>query len=243
MKVVKVKSYPELSKKACKILVEEINKKPNLVLGFATGHTPLGLYKCLVGEFKKKNIDFSKVKSFNLDEYYPMKKSDKNSYFYYMNKNLFDKVNINKKNVNFLDGDSKKPVKECTRYEKLIKKIPIDVQILGVGVNGHIGFNEPGSSFNSKTRAVNLTQETIKQNSRFFKTKQNIPKKALTMGVKTILSAKKIILLASGKDKAKAVGCLINGKIDKLCPVSFLKGHKNIVLIGTDEVFNEKTKK
>ena len=236
MKVIKVNGYSELSKRVCDFLIKDILRKPNIVIGFATGDTPLGLYKCLVGSYKKKKVDFSKIKSFNLDEYYPMRKSDKHSYYYYMFKNLFSKINIKVKNVNFLDGETRNPKRECERYEKLIRKSKIDVQILGVGVNGHIGFNEPGSDFTSKTRIVNLTQNTLKQNSKLFKFKKNIPKKALSMGIKTILSAKKIILLVSGKDKADAVKCLIKGKIDKNCPVSILRKHKNLIIIVGKEV-------
>ncbi|MEK6945962.1 MAG: glucosamine-6-phosphate deaminase [Nanoarchaeota archaeon] len=227
MKIIKVNNYSEMSKKACEIIIQEIKKKPNLVIGFATGETPLGLYRELIKYYKKKKIDFSRVKSFNLDEYYPIKKNDRKSYFYYMHKNLFNKINIKKTNVNLLDGETTNPAKECADYEKKIKKNPIDIQILGVGVNGHIGFDEPGSVLNSKTRLISLTRETIKRNSKNGK----IPKKALTIGVKTIMSAKKIILLADGKAKSDAINHLLEGKTNKDYPVSFLKKHKNLIAI------------
>jgi len=224
MKLIKVKNYKELSKKAAEIIIKEIKKKPNLVIGFATGSTPLGLYKELIDRYIKKKIDFSKIKAFNLDEYYPIKQKDKKSFYYYIFKNLFSKVNIKRENINLLNGEAKNPGGECWDYENKIKKNPIDLQILGVGVNGHIAFNEPGSKIDSVTRVVELTPETKKINK--------INKKALTIGVSTIMKAKKIILLASGKNKAKAISYLLKGKIDKNFPVSYLKNHKNLIVIA-----------
>lgn len=224
MKLIKVKNYQELSRVASKILVKEIQQKPNLVIGFATGKTPLGLYMELVKKYEEGKVDFSRVRSFNLDEYYPIKKNNKKSFYYYMFKNLFDKINIKRGNINLLDGEAPNPKKECLRYEKLIRKNPIDIQILGVGVNGHIGFDEPGSLKESKTRLVELSNSTKKIN--------RTNKKALTMGIKTIVKARKIILLADGKEKKEAIKHLVNGKIDKKWPVSFLKKHKHLVVIA-----------
>ncbi len=223
MLIIKTKSYNELSKIACEIIIKEILKKPDITIGFATGSTPLGLYKELVSAYNKKRIDFSRITSFNLDEYYPIKKSDKKSYYSYMFKNLFNHVNIKKSNINLLNGETKNPNKECRDYENKIKKNPIDIQILGVGINGHIGFNEPGSDFNSLTRLVELSDSN---------------EKALTVGIKTIIKSKKIILLASGKNKKNAINCLIKGKINKKCPVSILKRHKNLVVIADKELFD-----
>ncbi len=214
MDIIRVKNYQELSEKASRIIIDEILEKPNITIGFATGSTPLGLYKELIKAYKKKKINFSKVKTFNLDEYYPIKKTDKKSYHHYMFNNLFNQVNIKKNNINLLNGETKNPEKECKDYEAKIKKNPIDVQILGVGPNGHIAFNEPGSSLNSKTRMVALNQ-----------------KKVLTMGISTIMSAKKLILLVSGKSKSKAIKCLLEGNVNKNCPVSFLRRHKNLTVI------------
>ena len=230
MLIIETKNYREMSKKASDFIISEILRKPEITIGFATGKTPLGLYRELIKSYKKKKINFSKIKSFNLDEYYPIKKSNKNSYFYYMFKNLFNKINIKKSNINFLNGETKNYNKECKNYENKIRKNPIDIQILGVGVNGHIGFNEPGSSFNSKTRLVKLSDETVRINSGILK-KNKIPENALTMGIKTIMSAKKIIVLASGKNKAEAISCLKKGKISSDCPISFLRKHKDLVLI------------
>jgi len=220
MKVAITKDYDEMSEKAAEIIIKQIKNKPNSVVGFATGKTVLGLYSHLA----KSKLDFSKVKTFNLDEYYPIKRKDRNSFYYFMHKNLFDKININPENIHLLNGEAKNPKKECENYEEKIKKNPIDLQILGLGVNGHIAFNEPGSLKSSKTRLVNLSKSTIKIN----KTKS---KKALTMGIATIMNAKKIILLASGRSKAEAIKRLIEGKEDEKWPVSFLKGHKNLVVI------------
>jgi len=223
MKLIITKNYRELSKKASEMIINEILKKTNLTIGFATGKTPLKTYKNLVKVYKKKKADFSKIKTFNLDEYYPIKKEDKKSYYHYMFKNLFDKINVNKKNINLLDGSSRNPQKECKEYENKIKKSPIDLQILGIGINGHIGFNEPNSPIDSKTRLINLAPETIKKDKYF--------KRGLTVGVSTILKSKKILLLASGKKKAKVIFSLIKGKKSKKIPATLLKEHKNLIVI------------
>lgn len=216
MRFIKVKNYKEMSEKASDIVINEVLKKPNLVIGFATGKTPLSLYKQLVKEYKKGKVDFSKIKAFNLDEYYPIKKSDKRSFHYYLFKNLFSKVNFKKSNICLLNGEAKNWKKECRDYEKKVRKV--DLMILGVGVNGHVAFNEPGSLKNSKTRIVELKHRVVKNN-------------ALTIGISTIFSAKKIVLLASGKRKAEAIKHLVKGEINSEWPVSFLKKHRNLIVI------------
>ena len=235
MKLIKTKNYKSMSKIAADYLIKEVNKKPNLTIGLATGSTFLGFYKNLVKAYKKGEVDFSKVKTFNLDEYYPIKKSDKNSYYYYMYKNLFNKVNIKSSNINLLNGEAKNPYLECKKYEQKIKNNPLDVQFLGIGVNAHIGFNEPYSSPKSRTRLVKLSSQTKKSNSRFF-FKRKFPNQALTVGIKTINSAKQIILLASGKKKSNAIKCLLQ-KPSKSCPVSYLKKEK-LTLIADKEAVN-----
>jgi glucosamine-6-phosphate deaminase len=220
MKIIKTKNYKELSDKASKIILSEVLRKPNSVIGFATGKTPIGTYKNLVKEYKKGKVDFSKIKTFNLDEYYPLKNNDKRSHEKYMSRKLFDNINVRKENIHLLNGSSKNFKKECKDYEYKIKSNPIDLQILGIGVNGHIGFNEPGSNFNSKTRLVKLT---------------HVKGKGLTMGISTIIKSKKPILLASGKKKAKAILGLIKGNINKNLPASFLRKNKNLVIIIDDE--------
>jgi len=216
MKIIEVKNYKELSRIASDIIIEEINKKPNIVIGFASGKTPKNTYKNLVKAYKNKKVDFSKITSFNVDEFYPIKKESKKSYYHYLFTNLLNKVNVNKKKIFLINGDTKNSEKECFNYEKRIKENPIDLQLLGIGENGHIGFNEPGSSRNSKTRVVKLT---------------HIEGTAITMGIKTIMKAKKIILLASGKKKAKAIYGLVKGKITEEVPASFLREHKDFILI------------
>ncbi|MEK6926410.1 MAG: glucosamine-6-phosphate deaminase [Nanoarchaeota archaeon] len=232
MKLIKVSNYSELSKLAAEIIIEQIKKKPNSVLGLATGQTPLGMYKELVKAYIQKKVDFSKVKTFNLDEYYNIKKTDKNSYHYYMCENFFSRVNVKSKNINMLHGKAKNVKQECQNYDKLLKQNPIDIQILGIGVNGHIGFDEPNSSFSSKTRLIDLTKSTIKRNSRFFKSKKQFPKHALTMGLSEIFKAKKIILLASGKAKKQIISKLIKSKPSEEIPASIIKKHKNSILIA-----------
>jgi glucosamine-6-phosphate deaminase len=235
MKLIITKNYAEMSRKAAELLIKEIKTKPRITLGFATGSTPERLYAELVKAYKDKKVDFSKVTSFNLDEYYPIKRSDKNSYYRYMFDNLFGKVNINRENVNILNGETKNPEQECNNFEGKIKVNPIDVQVLGVGVNGHVGFDEPGSEIGSVTRLVNLTPETIKINSRFFKSEGAVPKQAMSMGIKSILGAKKLILLASGKNKANAINHLVKGKISSECPVTFLRNHRDFTIIVDKE--------
>ncbi|MFA5259429.1 MAG: glucosamine-6-phosphate deaminase [Candidatus Pacearchaeota archaeon] len=231
MLIIVTKNYNELSKRAAELVADDILKKPNMVLGLPTGETPVGMYKLLVKNYKNKKINFSKITCFNLDEYYPIKKENKNSYYSYMHKNFFDSVNVKSSNINILDSESKTPKKDCLAYEKKIKKTPLDLQILGVGINGHIGFNEPGSKKSSKTRVIDLTLDTRKRNSRFFKNKSEVPTHALSMGISTILGAKKLILLANGKNKAEAIKHLVEGKPSCDWPVSFLRAHKNLVVI------------
>lgn len=220
-----------MSKRAADIVSMEINKKPNLRLGLATGSTPIGMYKELIKLYKEKKIDFSDVHVFMLDEYYPISKKNKNSYYNYTYKKILNYVNIKKSNINTLNGKAKEPDKLCLKYDSELRKNPLDLQILGVGINGHIGFNEPGSSFDSKTRLVKLTDDTRKINSRFFKNVDEVPKYGITMGIGTIMNAKKLILLASGKNKAVAIKHLIESSVDKKWPVSALRNHKNLVLI------------
>jgi glucosamine-6-phosphate deaminase len=223
MNIIKVKNYREMSKVASEIIIDEMIEKRNIIIGFATGKSPKRLYKNLVKAYKKNRIDFSYVKTFNLDEYYPIKRNDKKSYRYYMFKNLFNKVNLRKEHIYLLDGSTDDPGKECKDYDKKINKNPIDIQILGIGVNGHVGFNEPGSSSTSKTRLVNLAPETVKRNKYLDK--------GLTVGISTILKSKKILLLASGEEKSQPVKELIKGRINKKLPASLLKKHKNLIVI------------
>lgn len=216
MKLIKVKNHLELSKVASEIIIDEVNKKPNLTMGFATGKTPKKAYKNLIKAYKLGRVDFSKVSAFNLDEFYPIKHSNSRNNYKYLFNTFFNHINIDKKNIHLLNGETKNIKKECEDYEKNLKKSKIDLQILGIGENGHIGFNEPGSSKESTTRIVDL---------------KHTKGKALTIGISSIMNAKKIILLASGKKKAKAIHCLVKGKVGSSCPASFLRNHKNTVII------------
>ncbi|OGY55574.1 MAG: glucosamine-6-phosphate deaminase [Candidatus Buchananbacteria bacterium RIFCSPLOWO2_01_FULL_40_23b] len=234
MRFIITKNYQELSQKAADLVIKQIKQKPNSVLGLATGSTPLGLYQNLVKVYKQGSIDFKKITTFNLDEYYGLTPTDKQSYHYFMWHNLFSKININPKNIFIPDGLIKKNQLKiyCQNYEREIKKHGgIDLQILGLGQNGHLGFNEPGFNFNSKTRLVNLTKTTISANSRFFNNKKIMPRQAVTMGLKTITQAKKIILLASGENKAKVIALAVKGQVTAKVPASILQKHKNTTFI------------
>ncbi|MEK7203230.1 MAG: glucosamine-6-phosphate deaminase [Patescibacteria group bacterium] len=232
MKIIIAKNYSQLSKKAAAVALNQINNNPQSVLGLPTGSTPLGMYKNLAKACKNKKVDFKKVTAFNLDEYVGLAPSQPQSYHYYMFNNLFNHININHQKINIPNGLAKDIKKHCHKYERKIKKAGgFDLMILGVGQNGHIGFNEPGASFNSATHLVNLTPDTISANSRFFKSKNDVPKKAITIGLKTIMSAKKIILLASGRNKAAIIAKMITGQISKNIPASVLHRHKNVTLI------------
>lgn len=228
MKIYIEKNYNALSERAVNIITSFLKQKPEAVLGFPTGSTPKKIYKILSEKCKKREISFKKIKSFNLDEYSGLSPKDKQSYRFFMNNNLFLKTDINIKNT-FFPTDFKPKYQE---YDKKIKNLGgIDLQILGIGRNGHIGFNEPGSKFFSKTREIILTKTTIKDNARFFKKINDVPKKATTMGISTIMKAKKIILIASGKQKSEAIFRALKGKVSVKMPASILQKHKNITVI------------
>lgn len=224
MKIIILKNGKEACEKAALLTIKEIKKKPNLVLGLATGKTMISFYNSLVKHFNKKEVSFFKVKSFNLDEYDGLGKDDKNSFRHYMDKKLFEKIDIREENIFFLDGKSKNVNKTCKEYDKLLNKNRRDLQILGIGRNGHIGFNEPGSNFKSKTRKIRLGRSTLKDN-------RGAKKFALTMGIKDIIDAKKIILIATGRGKADAIMNTVKGKINENVPSSILQKHKNVILI------------
>lgn len=239
MRVIVCENYKEMSEKAAEIVSSQIILKPDCVLGLATGSTPVGMYKRLAEMCSSGYIDFSQVKSFNLDEYYPIKKDNEQSYFTFMYENLFSKINIDLKNTHIPNGETDNPLVECDNYEKMIKESGgIDLQILGIGQNGHIGFNEPDANLNSCTHLTDLTENTIKANSRFFDSCDEVPKQALTMGISTILSAKKIILLASGSNKSRVVSALLNGGINTSIPATMLKTHPDVVLICDRDAYS-----
>lgn len=231
MKILITRSYNDMSKVASKIILNEIQQNNKLILGLPTGKTPIGVYKYLTRFYKQRKISFKDITTFNLDEYLGISKDNKNSYNMYMYHNFFKNIDINFQNTYIPNGQNCTK-KSINNFEKTLKKKgPIDLQILGIGENGHIGFNEPGSHKNSKTRIVKLSESTIQNNSKYFSSTNEVPKYSISMGIKTILSAKKIILLASGKNKAQAIFNTVNHKISREIPSSFLRKHKNVILI------------
>lgn len=238
MRVIVCENYDEMSKKAAAIMAGQVAVKPNCVLGLATGSTPIGMYELLAEKNKAGEISFSEVKSFNLDEYYKIAPDNDQSYHYFMNENLFSKVDIKPENTHILDGLTEDPEKECADFEKKIEEAGgIDLQVLGIGQNGHIGFNEPDGALNAVTHLTALTESTINANSRNFEKIEDVPTHALTMGVGSILKAKKIILLANGESKKDAVAELMNNDIKTSCPASLLKVHPDVVLICDKAAF------
>lgn len=233
MKIQIAENYSEMSRRAADIFESVINKNKNCVLGFATGDTPIGLYDCLANDCAAGKLDFSSAVSFNLDEYYPISPDNEQSYRHFMNRNLFDRVNIKKENTFVPDGQAENVEKSCEIYEKNIDGFGgIDIQILGIGRNGHIGFNEPSAEgLFPYTHVTDLTPNTIDANSRFFESADDVPKQALTMGIESIFKAKKIVILASGEGKAEAVKRMIEGKITTDCPASLLRLHPDVTLI------------
>lgn len=240
MKIILCENYDEMSQKAAEIVKEQVNSKPNCILGLATGSTPVGMYSCLSEMNKKGEVDFSKVTSFNLDEYYPLSPENDQSYRYFMNKNLFSKINIDIAKTHVPDGLAKNPEKSCKEYDESIEKAGgIDIQVLGIGQNGHIAFNEPSDELIEGTHLTGLTESTIKANSRFFEKEEDVPTQAVTMGIASIMRAKKIIILANGAAKRDVVNKLIHGGITTNIPASILKVHPDVTLLCDREACPE----
>ncbi|MBQ7322816.1 MAG: glucosamine-6-phosphate deaminase [Clostridia bacterium] len=239
MKVIVCKDYAEMSAKAADIVAAQVTLKPNCVLGLATGSTPEGMYACLVKKYEAGELDFSAVRSVNLDEYYPITPDNDQSYRYFMNYHLFDHVNIDKANTNVPDGQAKDGAAEGARYEALIASLGgIDLQILGIGQNGHIGFNEPGEKLYPYTHLTDLTPSTIKANSRFFASEDDVPKQALSMGMGSILNARKIVIMASGAAKHDAIVKMLSGVMTTQTPATFLACHADVTLICDEAAYN-----
>ena len=230
MKKIVLDSYNEVSGAAADIFAKQLKDKPNSVLGLATGSTPLGLYAELVKRFNAGEIDFSKARSFNLDEYYPIKKSHPQSYDFFMHDNLFNKINLSESQLP--NGEAADPIAECARYEAAIKAAGgIDLQLLGIGLNGHIGFNEPAVSYPMDTNLVDLTESTLTANSRFFTSGDAQPTRALTMGFGAIFSAKSVLLIITGANKAPIAKKLFEGKLHTDIPACLLLTHPNVTVI------------
>jgi len=239
MRVIVCENYEEVSKEAAKIIAAQVHLKPNCVLGLATGSTPVGAYNELVDMYKKGEIDFKDVKTFNLDEYYPIKRSNDQSYYYFMHDNLFNYINIPEESIHVLNGEVSDPEKECKDYEKCIEAHGgIDLQLLGIGRNGHIAFNEPDENLVADTHVTALTDDTIDANSRFFADIKDVPTKSLTMGMSSIMKARKILILINGAGKAQALKKLLSGEISTMCPATMLNMHSDVVVICDKEAYN-----
>ncbi len=239
MNLIVCKSYDEMSVAAANILADVMKANPACVLGLATGSTPVGMYKQLIEMYKAGEIDFSSVTTVNLDEYYPISPENDQSYRYFMNENLFNHVNIDKTRTFVPDGMASDPVAACEAYEEIVASVgAADVQVLGIGQNGHIGFNEPDTSLEVKTHVTELTESTIKANARFFASEADVPTKALTMGIGTILNAKKIVILANGAAKHDAIAKMLAGKLDTSCPASMLNLHRDVTVICDELAYN-----
>lgn len=239
MEIIVVKNYQEMSSCAAKYFAKVISDKPDCVLGLATGDTPIGMYDCLAEEYRQGKLDFSRVRSVNLDEYYPITPDNNQSYRYFMNEKLFDRVNIRKDATMVPDGTAKDAESACRAYENAIDALGgIDIQVLGIGRNGHIGFNEPAKELIPFTHLTELTESTIEANARFFEDETQVPRHALTMGIQSVFKARKIILLASGANKAEAVCVMLKGNISTNCPASLLCLHPDVTLICDRDAYS-----
>lgn len=236
LKIIEVKDYNEMSKKAAEYVLNKIKSSAQLNLGLATGGTPKGVYEELIDDYKLNQTSYTHIKTFNLDEYIGLSKEDPNSYFHYMNEQLFKHINIPLDQTHIPSGTNVNIQAECEEYEnQIIKAGGIDLQILGIGANGHIGFNEPGTSFQSRTHVVDLAASTREANARFFYRLEDVPKQAITMGIHTIFQSKEILLLASGKAKQQAMAELFNGEVKESFPASILNQHPNTIIIADEE--------
>lgn len=235
MKIYKAKDYKDMSRKAANIISAQVIMKPNCVLGLATGSTPIGTYDQLVEWYNKGDLDFSEVTTVNLDEYKGLPRTNDQSYYYFMHQHLFDRVNIDPERTNVPNGMEPDAEKECGRYEELIRSLGgVDLQLLGLGHNGHIGFNEPGEAFEKETHCVDLTESTIEANKRFFASADDVPKQAYTMGIKTIMQAKKILIVVNGENKADIVERAFLGPVTPEVPASILQLHNDVTLVGDE---------
>jgi len=232
MKIIICKDYDEVSKKAASIVMKEINKNPELKIGLATGSSPIGLYNNLIESYQKNKISFKDVVSYNLDEYIGIDRSHPQSYYSFMHEHLFKHIDIQDEHIHIPNNDISRIDHLAEDYNKILRENQLDLQILGIGTNGHIGFNEPGTPLGNETFIVTLDEQTRMDNSRFFNNNiDEVPKFAITMGIKNIMYAKKILLIASGKEKAKVIHKMIKGKVSKSLPASILQLHPDCTII------------
>ena len=231
MKVIITENYEEMSKKAAEIIIETVKKNPNAILGLATGSSPIGTYQNMAKDCAAGGASYKNVSTVNLDEYVGLTADHDQSYAYFMRTNLFDHIDIDQKNTNLPCGSAADPKAECDRYNALLETMKQDIQVLGIGSNGHIGFNEPGTPFDSVTHLVDLTESTIKDNSRMFASIDEVPRQALSMGIKNIMQAKSIIMVVSGKNKAEALRGMVKGEITPNLPASVLQLHPFVTVV------------
>ena len=232
MKLYRELDYDAVSKKAAQFVANQIKEKNDSVLGLATGSTPIGMYKELVNMYNDGQISFKNIRTLNLDEYAGLADSDENSYHCFMYQHFFSKIDINIANTHLPNGLAADPTVECEAYESMVKSLGgADLQVLGLGENGHIGFNEPGTPFTETTHLVDLTESTIRANSRLFEKIEDVPRQAYSMGIKTILSAKRILLIVTGEAKGEALANVINGPVTEEVPGSILQTHPDVTVI------------
>ncbi|MBD7963230.1 glucosamine-6-phosphate deaminase [Fictibacillus norfolkensis] len=240
MKILEAKNYHEMSSIAASMIIEKVRFKPDANLGLATGGTPIGLYQELIRDYRSNGTSYEKVCTYNLDEYVGIDSEDTNSYRYFMEENLFAYINVPESHIHIPDGTAEDLEAECNRYDlELSREKGIDIQILGIGSNGHIGFNEPGTSFSSHTHIIELAEITRKANARFFQRLEDVPTHAITMGIASILKAKQIILLVSGLDKAEVMKQLLTtDEVNEQLPASALKNHHNVTILADEEALS-----
>ena len=238
MKIIVCENYAEISARAAELIADLVKAKPDCVLGLATGSTPVGMYKELIAKNTAGEISFKDVTTYNLDEYYPIKPTDPQSYRYFMDRNLFDHINIDKANTHLMNGEAADPEKECAEYDRAVEAAGIDIQVLGIGRNGHIGFNEPADRLNSATHLTALSESTITANSRFFSSPEEVPHHALTMGLGAIMKSKRILILISGKEKHDALTAMLSGMIDTHIPATMLNMHPDVTVICDETTYN-----
>ena len=232
MRIIRAKDYKDMSRKAANIISAQVILKPDSVLGLATGSSPIGTYEQLVKWYEKGDLDFADVTTVNLDEYYGMKPENDQSYHYFMHDHFFDHVNIDPSHINLPNGMEPDEKKECARYDAVLRSVgDVDIQLLGIGRNGHIAFNEPADHLPAMTHTVDLTESTIEANKRFFDKAEDVPRQAISMGIGSIMHARAILLIATGADKADAVYSMVHGEVSPQCPASVLQLHPNAVIL------------
>lgn len=231
MQIIIVDDKKQVAQSAFQIIKETMQAHPDPVLGLATGSTTIDLYQRMIQAYRENELSYKNVRTYNLDEYVGLEPTHDQSYAYFMKDRLFDHIDIDQRKTHLPHGNASDLQAECDRYEALVKSMPADVEILGIGTNAHIAFNEPGSSFDSTTHVIELTKQTREDNARFFKNKDEVPTHAITIGTASILMAKKIVLMATSESKAEAIQQMVEGPVNTDCPASILQNHPNVVLI------------